>query len=195
MRQHNPNNGPVKGFTLIELLVVIAIIAILAAMLLPALAKAKMKATLVVDKNNMRQMGLAVAMYASDWRDFLIPTTGNPGGGYWLGPKTATGADADTATAPNQAIALDMVRNGFKQSVISQYCPGVEAYHCPGDMRTKLKPGSGWAYDSYSKASPIGEAGDNSFTTRALRFIKQSDIKHPADTMVFIVAGTAAHGK
>jgi prepilin-type N-terminal cleavage/methylation domain-containing protein len=94
-----------RGFTLIELLVVVAIIAILAALLLPALGKAKDHAVRVKDVNNIRQMVLALTIYGNDnqdnspWSNWLSgDSTNRQGWLYTLNPQAYGSAQFDPRT-------------------------------------------------------------------------------------------------
>lgn len=79
MRTHLPARPQRHAFTLVELLVVIGIIALLISILLPALNKARKQAMLVTERSNMRQVGLAILMYANDNKGHLPGGTGNGG--------------------------------------------------------------------------------------------------------------------
>lgn len=164
-----------SGFTLIELLVVIAIIAILAAMLLPALARAKLKATLTRDIGNQKQIALAYTMYATDNGDAIIPFLS--GGGFWGGPPWPFGAGLTEA----QALANVQARMRTNNPLFS-FAPNVAVFHCPGDERTKLRPGSGWAYDSYSRTANDGSEPGWGISRK---WSKISQIRNAAMTFIF----------
>jgi len=125
---------PGMAFTLIELLVVIAIIAILAAMLLPALAKAKQASC----QSNLHQWGLAVQIYANDNGDGLPRDGMNTGGTYSTGDSQQANAWFNllpglVAEKPLSYYTASTTANGPQNSLIVPFPGGLgKIFECPG---------------------------------------------------------------
>lgn len=173
------------AFTLIELLVVIAIIAILAAMLLPALNRAKLKATLAADLSNHKQIVLGALMYAVDNQEAVLPFRN--AGGFWT---ASSGLPTGT---PAQALAY--VQNCLRtNNPLYQYAPNVAVYHCPGDTRTKKATlAEGWAYDSYSKTQNVGGEDYDTYWGAGATYTKMTQISAASSTFYFFEDADERH--
>ena len=169
MGRRNPD-----GFTLIELLVVIAIIAVLAALLLPTLGRAKQKASATACLNNTKQLAVALALYVGDNQNVLpINTPGSPAGCWIRGNENWSGANTD-----NTNVAL--LAQGSLLPYTSQ---SMNIYRCPAD--SSAAPGQALRLRTYSLNGFIGStpfAGSANYRN----FLRQTDITSPSSTFTML---------
>lgn len=201
MKAHQPNVQPPRvggasqpsGFTLIELLVVIAIIAILAAMLLPALSRAKQKALRVQCLSNQKQLTYAWLLYSGDFNDNLAVNANNVAinGGTVGWVDDVLSWDLPPSPSNPQNYDLSLLAN----ALLAPYCAkAVAIYKCPGDIYPAAKGPrvrsismngqmNGYTGSDANGATVLNQYGSGQNYTV---FHKQSDITTPPPVSAWV---------
>ena len=164
----NKNSG--RMFTMIELLVVIAIIAILAAMLLPALNKARATARRISCSGNLKSIGTYVNMYTTDFEDYLLP---------WV-------PNSDKQN-PWSSLIFQLYMNGKSPYYDTRNVKGALIFHCPSDpLRMTTTEGiyaRSYSYNTATKyTSPYGYLSD--WTSTSLHINKITAIKGASRVLI-----------
>lgn len=186
--------GSLRAFTLVELLVVIAILAILAAILLPALNRSVEQGRNVACINNLRQLQLCWHMYSDDHEGELPPNP-PPGPGVGGGGGGASGGLSPIGTGSSWC--LDMPRSDttptmLQRGVLFPYGPSVPLYHCPSDQSTTVdsqgNKTSQPRFRSYSMSASVDGSATNNVALgdNSLSFARYSEIVNPNPAQLFV---------
>jgi len=201
MTKHFPSGGrrqTPRAFTLIELLVVIAIIAILAAMLLPALGKAKARAIGIQCLSNSKQLQLCWAMYPDDNRDFIVPNAVSSPNAWIDGSASSYAFDLPGAT--NVAIVRRGLLFKYNSSEQIYVCPGQkDVYSITYGKLLPLPPARSFSISGQMNGGQDnGMGGIDPFVlganpASANAYKKTSEINRPRPTMAFVFADESQH--
>lgn len=173
------NGCRVRAFTLIELLVVIAIIAILAALLLPALARSKIKAQAIYCMNNQRQVTLAWLMYSDDYNQQLVPNVGDQQTAQYYNTN-GTWCYGNVAGLPDETNSAYLVN-----SLLGPFTKSANIYKCPGDPGNPVGTTRVRSISMNSFMNGIG-GGQNTADSSYETFRKTSDLVRSAQWFVFL---------
>jgi prepilin-type N-terminal cleavage/methylation domain-containing protein/prepilin-type processing-associated H-X9-DG protein len=186
-----------KGFTLIELLVVIAIIALLVAVLIPALRAAKLQAEATICLSNINGLSKAWMLYAQNNHDNLVGqvtrTVNSPDYSWVEYPQDINGA----AVSENAKTTEDEIR-GIRKGLLFSYLDTPKCYHCPADKRflSKHPTGTGnLGWRTYSITSGIGYCSDTESSYLGYYpHVKITTIKNPGGKYVWVEEGELLRG-
>ena len=174
------------AFTLIELLVVIAIIAILAALLLPVLSRAKMTAQSIACLNNLKQLQLCFHLYGVDNDDYFVPNNSvaiigapslNIQGLSWL---------------PDVNAATEIDPSNIVKGLLFKYNTSLPIYHCPADNSTletsdgQPLPQSRWRSYNMSQSVNGYPEGNPDYYNIIPAWTKFTEVRHPIPSELFV---------
>jgi prepilin-type N-terminal cleavage/methylation domain-containing protein/prepilin-type processing-associated H-X9-DG protein len=193
MNQISKRPKKTTGFTLIELLVVIAIIAILAAMLLPALSRAKVKAEGIRCVSNMKQIQAAWVMYSADNNELMVPNASDkapPAYGPWISSSVEGWGNQDANT--NIAVLTSGLLAPFLNNAVAVYkCPGDKVLSDNGDRLRSVSMNNQMGY--YTLGFPTFWAPPNP-NAPYHTFKKIGELTGPfSPTMAFIFLDESAY--